>query len=196
MSENKKKSPTFVEVEGDAIELFFKSETSAIIMHGANCQKQMGAGIAAQIRHNIPPLFYLDQYDSRLATQRFGSFSAVVLADTQDQLKIGANLYTQYNPGANFDIDALKTSIKALTFTIPPEQRHTFTVYVPQIGCGIGGGSWKDVLPVLKDVLSEFNVVAVTYKASPPPKPQAIEPATVVVEDIPEAPKKRTRRSK
>ena len=65
-----KKLPTFVEVDGDAIELFFQSTTDAIIIHGANCQKIMGAGIANQIREKLSPLFYLDQYDNRTPTQK------------------------------------------------------------------------------------------------------------------------------
>jgi len=160
----KKEKPTYNIVDGDAMDLFFKSTTNAVLMHGANCQRVMGAGFAAQVRDNIAPLFYLDQYDTRNATQRFGSYSAVVVGQVEDKLKIGVNLYTQFNPGAEFDISALRTSLKAFRFSIAKDKRIDFTIYLPKIGCGIGGGTWEEVEPVIKKELADFNVVVVNYK--------------------------------
>jgi O-acetyl-ADP-ribose deacetylase (regulator of RNase III) len=170
MSKNTVESPTFTEVKGDAIELFFKSTTNAIVLHGANCQKVMGSGFAKQIKDQIAPLFYIDQFDTRTNTQRFGSYSAVVIGQVGDHIKIGVNLYTQFNPGAEFDITALRNSLKAFRYSIPVENRAGFTLYLPQIGCGIGGGDWKEVLPVLKKELAGFNVILVDYVPAPAPK--------------------------
>jgi len=165
MSKKTKKVTTFAEVDGDALDLFFKSTTDAALLHGANCQKVMGAGIANQIREKVSPLFYLDQYDTRTPSQRFGNYSAVVLGQTGEKIKIGVNLYTQFNPGATFDITALRNSLKSFVFSIPKERRGELTLYLPKIGTGIGGGDWKDVEPVIKKELAEFNVVVVNYKA-------------------------------
>lgn len=165
MSKNTKIIPTFTEVKGDAFELFFKSTTSAVIMHGANCQARMGAGFALQVRNKLAPLYYLDQYDKRNATEKFGNYSAVVVGTVEDQIKIGVNLYTQFNPGADFDITALRNSLKAFRFSIPLEQRAIFNIYLPKIGTGIGGGDWEEILPVIKKELADFNVIVVDYKA-------------------------------
>ena len=165
MSKNTKIMPTFTEVKGDAFDLFFKSTTDAAILHGANCQRIMGAGFAKQVKDQLAPLFYLDQYDSRNATQRFGSYSAVVVGQVEDRIKIGVNLYTQFNPGAEFDITALRNSLKAFRYSIPVDKRVGFNLYLPKIGCGIGGGDWKDVLPVIKKELADFNIVVVEYLA-------------------------------
>lgn len=170
MSKDKKRVPTYEEVDGDAIQLFFDSKTDAAILHGANCQKVMGAGFADQVRGKISPLFYLDQYDTRTPTQRFASYSAVVVGHVDEKIKVGVNLYTQLSPGANFDIAALRTSLKAFTFSIPPEKRAEMFVYLPKIGCGIGGGKWEDVAPVIKKELADFSVVVVNYKTTPKPK--------------------------
>jgi O-acetyl-ADP-ribose deacetylase (regulator of RNase III) len=170
MSKNKKISPTFTEVKGDAIQLFFDSTTDAVIMHGANCQKLMGAGFALQVRNKISPLYYLDQYDVRNHTQRFGSYSAVVIGEVEDKLKIGVNLYTQFNPGAEFDITAFRNSLKGFRYSIPVEKRIKFTIYLPMIGTGIGGGDWKEILPVIKKELADFNIVVVDYVAPKPKK--------------------------
>ena len=139
-------------------------------MHGANCQSTMGSGIAKQIRQKLAPLYYLDQYDNRTATQKFGSYSAVVVGQVDDKIKIGVNLYTQFNPGANFDSIALRNSLKAFRYSIPVEKRVDMTLYLPKIGCGIGGGDWKDVEPIMKKELADFNVVLVEYKEPEPPK--------------------------
>lgn len=169
MSTDTKETPTYKKVKGDAIDLFFKSTTDAVIMHGANCQKVMGAGFALQVKQQIAPLFYLDQYDLRDATQRFGSYSAVVVGQVEDKIKIGVNLYTQFNPGAEFDITALRNSLKAFRYSIPLDKRAGFTLYLPMIGSGIGGGDWKEILPVIKKELAHFNVVVVEYQPPTPP---------------------------
>ena len=164
MSTETKKATTFVEVKGDAIDLFFNSKTDATFMHGANCHKVMGAGIANQVRTKISPLFYLDQYDTRSPSQRVGSFSAVVVGTVDEKIKIGVNLYTQFSPGANFDIIALRNSLRAFTSSIPLDKRKNMTVYLPKIGCVIGGGKWETVKPVIEKELSQFNVVVVNFE--------------------------------
>ena len=155
--------PSYKEVDGDALKLFFESTTDAAFLHGANCQKVMGTGIANQVRLQLAPLFYLDQYDPRTPTQRFGNFSAVVVGQVAEKIKIGVNLYTQFSPGANFDIAALVTALKCFKLSIPLEKRADLTIYLPKIGCGIGGGKWEDVAPVIKRELIDFNVVAVNF---------------------------------
>ena len=165
MSKNTEKKTTFVELEGNTLDMFSEGPGDTVFMHGANCQKIMGAGIASQVKTRISPLFYLDQYDPRSPTQRLGSYSAVVLAqDTEGFVKIGVNLYTQYMPGANFDSNALINALRAFCKTMPQEQKEKTTVYIPKIGCGIGGAKWIDVRKIIREELSDFNVVVGIYK--------------------------------
>tara|TARA_R110000868_G_scaffold364194_2_gene627037 strand:- start:1547 stop:2065 length:519 start_codon:yes stop_codon:yes gene_type:complete len=163
MSENTEIIPTFVEVKGDVIDQFYNSKGNAILMHGANCQKIMGAGFALQVRNRVAPLFYLDQYDPRDGTQRFGNYSAVVLGQVEQEIKIGVNLYTQFNPGANFDYTAFRNALKAFRFSISPDKASSFTIYMPKIGSGIGGELWSDIELIAKQELASFNVVVVDY---------------------------------
>jgi O-acetyl-ADP-ribose deacetylase (regulator of RNase III) len=164
MKENPKEMPIFAEKKGDAIDLFFDSPGNAIFIHGANCRKVMGAGIALQVRERIAPLYFLDQYDTRADNQRFGSYSAVTLAQSEKGIKLGVNLYTQLDPGPNFDLYALTNSLRALTSSFDKKMRSSFTIYLPQIGCGIGGAKWADVMPVLMKELADFNVMAVEFE--------------------------------
>ncbi len=189
MSEKTKKSTTFAIVPGDALDLFFKSTTDAAFLHGANCQKVMGAGIANQVRQQIAPLFYLDQYDNRTPTQRFGSYSAVVVGTVNEKIKIGVNLYSQFSPGANFDMTAFRNSLKCFTYSIPKEKRSALTLYLPKIGCGIGGGKWEDVEPVVRKELAEFNVVVVDYV--PAKKEETPEETTALAPEKKKATKKK-----
>jgi len=179
------------EVKGDAIDLFFKTEGNAIFMHGANCKKIMGAGIALQVRQMLPPLYFLDHFDTRTPTQRYGSYGATILAGGENQpIKLGVNLYTQYIPGPVFSLDALKTSLTGFKLSIPEEQRPLFEVIVPQIGCGIGGGDWDVVKPIILDILSDFRLVLVEYQAPEPPTAEDKRPEPL------ESVKKPTRRGK
>lgn len=162
MSENNKKL-TFKEVDGNAIDEFFNSKGSAVFMHGANCQKIMGAGIAAEVRERIAPLFYLDQYDTRTPSQRFGSYSAVVLNQDENNIKLGVNLYTQFDGGANFKLSAFRNALEGFVLSIPKKVREDITVYLPKIGTGIGGGNWQNIERTAKELLSEFNVVVVNF---------------------------------
>jgi O-acetyl-ADP-ribose deacetylase (regulator of RNase III) len=155
--------PTYKTVKGDAFEQFFNSTTNAAIMHGCNCQKMMGAGFADQVRTQLAPMYYLDQFDGRNPSERYGNYTATIVGQVKDFIKIGVNLYTQFNPGANFELAALTMSLKAFTLSVPKDQRATFTCYLPWIGAGIGGGDWKEIEPVIKAELKEFNVVVVEF---------------------------------
>lgn len=163
-----KKLTTFEVVKGDVLKIFFESTENAALMHGANCQRIMGAGIAAQIREQIAPLYYLDQFDNRTPSHRYGSYSALVIGEVNEKIKIGVNLYTQFNPGSNFKVEALINSLRAFTKSIPEEKRNDMTLYMPLIGCGIGGSTREVVEPVLREELSDFNVVLVEYKKEHP----------------------------
>lgn len=158
------KSPIFVEVKGNAIDLFAESTGNSIFMHGANCQRTMGAGIANEVRLRMPALFYIDQYDQRTAPERFGSYSATTLENTKESFKLGVNLYTQFMGGANFEISALRNSLDAFCYSIPMAKRRELKVYIPHIGTGIGGGNLDEVRKTLKDKLRDFQVYFVEFK--------------------------------
>jgi O-acetyl-ADP-ribose deacetylase (regulator of RNase III) len=164
---NQTKNGTFVTVDGNAIDEFMNSTGTAIFMHGANCQSMMGAGIALEVRNRLPELYYLDKYDIRTPHQKLGSFSAVLLGVGPDQKsKIGVNLYTQFNGGANFDMIAMINSLNSFILSLHPSlgASSDITIYIPKIGSGIGGGNWQKIEKELQNMLREFNLVVVNYK--------------------------------
>lgn len=165
MAKKTKKETTFVVVDGDVFKEFFESKGSAIFMHGANCHKIMGAGVANGVRLNLASLFYADQFDPRIPAHRLGSYSAVLLHTIPEQgiLKIGANIYSQFNPGPDFNGVSFRNGLKTFALSISEEKKADFTVYMPKIGAGIGGGKWEEIEPIVREELEGFNVVIVNY---------------------------------
>jgi len=146
------------EINGDAIDLFLNTKQSTFL-HGCNCLKTMGAGIAKQVKKQLPDLFHTDMLDERRSSQRLGSYSYAHI-DTSVGKGLGVNLYTQYDKGANFDINALTNSLRALRrsrLMLP-------NIYLPKIGSGIGGGSWNEIKKVIEKELKNYNTIVVNYQ--------------------------------
>lgn len=143
-------------IKGDLIEFFKQGEFKAIA-HGCNCFSTMGLGVAKQIRDNFPEAFEVDKRDSRPPIKRLGSFS-------KTDVKFGKiyNLYTQLEPGRNFEYCALKQSLKWLE-TDSLENEYTIpTIGIPLIGAGIGGGNWNVIKEIFEQ--SPLNFIAVEYE--------------------------------
>jgi len=147
----------YKEVKGDLLEMA-KNHQFDVIAHGANCFKTMGAGIAFQIKRQFNDAYVKDFNDKRSPIQRWGDFTYVRYKHGDNLLSV-FNLYTQYNPGPDLDYTALELSLKKLAKTIEPNSK----IGLPLIGCGIGGGNWKEVKKIIKRVLSEYNVTIVIF---------------------------------
>lgn len=146
----------YQEINGDLLAMAKKHKFD-VIAHGANCKQIMGAGIALQIKNQLPEVYKEDCLDRRTPTQRWGDYTAFTY-DNKKLLHV-FNLYTQYNPGPDLDYTALELSLKKLAKNIKPNSK----IGLPQIGCGIGGGNWLKVKEIIQRVLSEHNVTIVIY---------------------------------
>lgn len=146
----------YKEETGDLLEKMKLLRFDAIC-HGANCFSIMGAGIAKQIAEKYPPVYEEDIKDSRSPIDKFGnlSYKYIPLYDTYI-----VNLYTQYEPGPNFDYRAFKKSLKAFKSHF----KEGLSVGFPQIGCGIGGGNWDIVRKMIRQELKDYFVTIVIYK--------------------------------
>lgn len=137
-------------IKGDLIDLAKKGQFD-IIAHGANCFNIMGAGIAQQIQLEFPSVFEADQmFNIPVGSpQRLGCFSGAVINNL-----LVLNFYTQFKIGKNFDIDALKSCLVKLNWTGIAKGKR---IGLPLIGCGIGGGDWKEVEKVISEYSNKFN---------------------------------------
>lgn len=141
------------EITGNLITLA-KEGMFDVIAHGCNCFCLQQAGIAASMAKE----FGTDKFP--MEDQEYsGEFNKLgcINSETVKGLTI-VNAYTQYKPGANLDYDALALCLKKIN-RIAKGKR----VGLPQIGCGIAGGSWKVVKTMIDDILDDCDVTVVIY---------------------------------
>lgn len=126
-----------------------------IVAHGVNCMGKFNAGVAKVIRDKWPKVYegYINQGTGKklLGTCRMYNID-------EEQTLWVANLYTQvfYGYNAKFaDINAIRSSLNnvfwwASVYELP--------IYIPKIGCGLGGLSWEnDVESVVLDLEKIYN---------------------------------------
>lgn len=152
-------TPRFQEIEGNLIDLAYAGEFEAI-GHGANCYKVMGAGIAGQIKQQIPEMFKADYIDLRVYYQRLGDYTIIeVPFDEEGNTFLGINIYSQLEPGANFDPIAFRLALRKINLLMP-----NVSIGLPLIGCGIGGGDWEEVKKIIQEELVDLYVTIVHFK--------------------------------
>ena len=128
-----------------------------IVAHGVNCQHKMGSGVAKAIRAKWPQV-----YDSYMNNPKgkvmLGNCSLVRVDPGKDDLFV-ANLYTQvfygYGGGKYADADAIKNALDqcAMYASI-----YDLPIFMPRIGCGLGGLIWTTIEPVVNGLAEKHNV--------------------------------------
>ena len=132
---------------------------TGVIVHGVNCKKVMGAGVAKAIKTKWPVV-----YDRFLETP--AELGNVRLIRVGGDLMVG-NLYSQdeygREPGARY---ACPTAIKkGLQYVCDFAWAAGFDVHMPKIGCGLGGLDWdRDVLPIIEDLRLDREVTINVYE--------------------------------
>lgn len=147
-------------LDGDLITMFKEGKFEGIA-HGCNCHHLMGAGIAAGISGAFPQAYAAD-----LKTA-MGDINKLGLMSTCNVLPYGRifNLYTQFYPGKEARTrlyEAIHRAFHAVN-ELMPEGYH---LGIPQIGCGIAGGSWSDVSRIINESAPKLNITLVNYVPS------------------------------
>lgn len=133
-------------------------ESPAIIIHGVNCLRTMGSGVAKALYEKWPRVKsdYIE-----FGTMRLGMIHPVPVG--QDLWVV--NCYTQHKFGTDGDKYANASSLdECLTLAAYfAEMMGIDDIYSPRIGCGLGGLSWQDeVLPIynkVSDVFKHLNFI-------------------------------------
>jgi len=148
------------EIDGDLIKMFNDGEFDVII-HGCNCFHTMGAGIAKQIEDKHPEAGFYDLVYSEEGDLDKLSNHTIALT-MRDNKEIGTivNLYTQFNPGADFKLIALDLGFYKLSHRL----ENTIKIGIPKIGAGIGGGDWDKIEPIIAKHMEFHNITVVNYK--------------------------------
>lgn len=125
-----------------------------VIVHQANCQGVMGAGLALQIIRKWPQVFadYLKRYVN------YGLLLGDVVVTEVEQDLYVASLCGQKHYGRRrmcyTDYSAVEIGLRAISAL------DTEPIYIPfQMGCGLAGGQWPKVTGIINTVLPQAIVV-------------------------------------
>ena len=128
---------------------------SGIIAHGVNCQGVMGSGVAKTIR-NKWPIVYTEYMKQPMSKEMLGHINMVYIADDL----FVANCFTQEFYGREkkkyADIDAVSKCLEECVFF---SKTLALPLYMPKIGCGLGGLDWdQDVKLIVYNLAQSVNI--------------------------------------
>lgn len=129
-----------------------------LIVHGCNCKKNMGAGIAKEVAGSYPLAYEVDKNSN----PKMGEIS--VCRDYDECIIV--NAYTQLFPGKGGHGKDTKfnryLSIENCMKVINEEFKGSH-IGIPLIGCGLAGLRWNKVKKIIKNELKDLDVTIVFY---------------------------------
>jgi O-acetyl-ADP-ribose deacetylase (regulator of RNase III) len=155
---------TFTTIDGDLIALAKQGHFGAIA-HGCNCHNIQGAGIAAQMAKAFSTdTFPLEQKQFRGDIDKLGRIQCRAVQGPSKPFYV-INCYTQYQPGADLDYNALTLCMRKINHSFPG-----IDLGLPMIGAGIAGGDWNCIESIIRAEMTNVNVTIVKYKPQTTPK--------------------------
>jgi O-acetyl-ADP-ribose deacetylase (regulator of RNase III) len=148
------------EIEGDLLSLAAQGEFDVII-HGCNCQFQMGKGIASTIKNKFPAAYKADCKTEKGDKNKLGSFSSATVKGNNSKFTI-VNAYTQFHwrgAGVKADYEAIRKVMRKVKETFSGKR-----IGYPLIGAGLAGGDWAVIKNIIDEELSGENHTLVRYK--------------------------------
>lgn len=130
-----------------------------VVLHGCNCSgTAYGSGVAGAIRRKWPDAY--EAYKENGGGKELLGTTEFLMRCEHPRLVI-ANGYTQENFGNDgkryADLDAVNSCVKA---GIEYADAFDLPLYMPKIGCGLGGLSWDDeVKTIVENASQEFPSV-------------------------------------
>lgn len=134
-----------------------------IIAHGVNAQFVMNSGVALAIRKKWP-IVYKEYMDFRY-TIYHGLLGKVCLVRIDDTLFV-ANCFTQMYYGRTVNVKyAHPHDIRTALETCVSEcNDRGLDLYMPRIGCNLGGLSWTDdVHPIVEEISEKLDDKLLLY---------------------------------
>lgn len=134
-----------------------------VIVHGCNCFHVMGAGIAGQIAKRYPQAYQVDVTTTvRGDVCKLGTYSVANIERKVDRTLFQiVNMYTQFQPGKcskEVLYPSIRSCFQKLSLTCAE-----LRIGIPMIGCGIAGGDWKEVEPIIAHCTAGLDVTVVQW---------------------------------
>jgi O-acetyl-ADP-ribose deacetylase (regulator of RNase III) len=125
-----------------------------VIMHGCNAQGVMGSGVAKIIRDQFPKAYteYLELAKSGLVLGNIQLVDCgekiIINAITQEYFGRDGKKYVSY--------DAIHKAFSLVDRGL--HKAGITSVAIPEIGCGLGGGEWSVVKPIIESACKNIQV--------------------------------------
>ena len=143
----------------DLLDAFDANEVQTII-HGCNCFRSFGAGIAKSIKERYPEAYDADLNTGHGDKNKLGQYSYAKLSDDKTII----NAYTQYAYGGNkvnVDYDAIR---KVFILLEEKYRNSNMLIGIPMIGAGLAGGDWETISNIINDVTPSLNIILYVLK--------------------------------
>ena len=148
-------------VSGDLLQLAINGKFDVII-HGCNCQCQMGKGIALSIKRQFPEAYAADCQTTKGDITKLGTISVAEVNRNGHILHI-VNGYTQIHwrgNGLKADYEAIRSVMRTVRSTFPGKR-----IGYPKIGAGLAGGDWDVIRAIITEELAGEDHTYVEYMA-------------------------------
>ncbi len=147
-------------IKGDLLALASEGRFD-VIVHGANCQGVMGAGIAKSIREVFPEAYDADLQTTKGDRAKLGTISVARVVRDGRTLWI-ANAYTQLHyrgPGVRVEYDAVRSAMRRVKQQLAGKR-----IGYPRIGAGLARGDWTQLSRILDEELDGEDHTLVEYQ--------------------------------
>ena len=148
------------EVEGDLVKMAVEGRFD-VIVHGCNCQCEMGAGIALTIKTKFPEAYAADCATKQGNRNKLGNYSSAPV-EINNHPFIVVNAYTQFHwrgTGVMADYEAIRAVMRKLKQDFWGKR-----IGYPLIGAGLAGGDWGIISEIIIEELAGEDHTLVKFK--------------------------------
>lgn len=147
-------------IHGDIVKLAVQGYFD-VIVHGCNCMHTMGAGLARQVKQQLPEAYTADLKTKRADASKLGTYSSAQCRRGNTAFTI-LNAYTQYH----FKGPKPRTNYKAVRDVFHQINRDFASKHIgyPLIGAGLAGGDWRIIREIIDQESTDVEHTLVKYK--------------------------------
>jgi O-acetyl-ADP-ribose deacetylase (regulator of RNase III) len=145
--------------KGDLLRLALSGDFD-VIVHGANCQCTMGAGIAKAIRETFPEAYEVDCATAKGDPAKLGTITCAAVSRGARTFWV-VNAYTQLHyrsAGVRVNYDAVRSSMREVKRRFAGKR-----IGYPRIGAGLARGDWALLSRIIDEELEGEDHTLVEY---------------------------------